>query len=698
MAYASAGGSVEGIYEELWRACAGPLVEIPRVGERVFYFPQGHMEQLEATMNHELNQQVPLFKLPTKILCRVVHIQLKAESETDEVYAQITLLPEPDQNELKSPDPCQPEPLRPGVSSFYKILTASDTSTHGGFSVRRRHANDCLPPLDMSQPIPNQELIAKDLHGFEWRFKHIFRGQPRRHLLTTGWSTFVTSKRLVAGDVFIFMRGENGELLVGLRRLARQQSTIPSSVISSQSMHLGVLATASHAVSTQSLFTVYYKPRTSQFIVSVNKYYKAVNDGLKIGMRFKMKFEGDDVPEKSFAGTIVGIGDISPHWGGSKWRSLKVQWDEHTNIRRPDRVSPWDVELLNASVPVTKVTEPVPAKNKRSHSMIDLRALVRQGTLKDRSPEHPTEPLWFPGGTQPKHDLASVCSTNTPSGEKQTVSPYKQEENRSNRIMNSLSSYNSGEYNAWSVGLNSPLKSPSSSVLTDASPKEVQDGNDLKATLPSWLWASSSCLTEDSLLKQNNMERGKNPEVSNGCRLFGFELVQTASSTAPVEKVTAGLISAPGATNEHPAVVISNSVKDSSTNSVLMNVAKQQKHVPQISPNECLSRQSLYTRSRTKVHMQGIAVGRAIDLTNLEGYNELIMELEEMFDIKGELRNRDKWAVVFTDNEDDMMLVGDDPWPEFCKMVKKIFIYGSEEVKKMRPGSKLPAAITVEGG
>lgn len=31
-------------------------------------------------------------------------------------------------------------------------------------------------------------------------------GQPRRHLLTTGWSVFVSSKRLVAGDAFIFLR------------------------------------------------------------------------------------------------------------------------------------------------------------------------------------------------------------------------------------------------------------------------------------------------------------------------------------------------------------------------------------------------------------------------------------------------------------------------------------------------------------
>ena len=60
--------------------------------------------------------------------------------------------------------------------------------------------------------------------------------------------------------------------------------------------------------------------------------------------------------------------------------------------------------------------------------------------------------------------------------------------------------------------------------------------------------------------------------------------------------------------------------------------------------------------------MQGIAVGRAVDLTVLKGYNDLINELEKMFDIKGELCPRGKWAVVFTDDEGDMMLVGDDPW------------------------------------
>jgi len=61
--------------------------------------------------------------------------------------------------------------------------------------------------------------------------------------------------------------------------------------------------------------------------------------------------------------------------------------------------------------------------------------------------------------------------------------------------------------------------------------------------------------------------------------------------------------------------------------------------------------------------MQGIAVGRAVDLTVLKDYDDLIDELEKMFDIKGELQMQTKWAITFTDDGNDMMLVGDDPWP-----------------------------------
>ncbi|XP_022849636.1 auxin response factor 9-like isoform X3 [Olea europaea var. sylvestris] len=390
-------GGEDVMYTELWKACAGPLVDVPRINERVYYFPQGHVEQLEASTNEELNQRITTFSLPSKILCNVFDIKLLAEKDTDEVYAQITLMPEADQTEPRSLDQCNPQPPRPTVHSFCKVLTASDTSTHGGFSVLRKHANECLPPLDMSQQTPTQELIAKDLNGIEWHFKHIFRGQPRRHLLTTGWSTFVTSKRLIAGDSFVFLRGEKGELRVGVRRHTHYRSSMPSSVISSQSMHLGVLATASHAFSTKTIFVVYYKPRTSQFIIGLNNYLDAVNHGFEVGSRFKMRFEGEDSLERRFSGTIIGVEDFSPHWEDLVWRSLKVRWDEPASIRRPERVSPWEIEPFVVSLP-TSLVQSTTTKHKRFRSHVEISV--------PENPTSTTSAVWNPSHNSHEANLA----------------------------------------------------------------------------------------------------------------------------------------------------------------------------------------------------------------------------------------------------------------------------------------------------
>ncbi|KAM1529997.1 hypothetical protein ACFX1Z_019144 [Malus domestica] len=42
--------------------------------------------------------------------------------------------------------------------------------------------------------------------------------EPRRHLLTAGWSTFVNRNKLVVGDSIVFLRAENGDLCVGIQR------------------------------------------------------------------------------------------------------------------------------------------------------------------------------------------------------------------------------------------------------------------------------------------------------------------------------------------------------------------------------------------------------------------------------------------------------------------------------------------------
>eukprot|EP00258_Populus_trichocarpa_P034238 XP_024450257.1 auxin response factor 5 isoform X2 [Populus trichocarpa] len=231
---------------------------------------------------------------------------------------------------------------------FCKALTASDTSTHGGFSVPRRAAEKLFPPLDYSMQPPSQELVVRDLHDNTWTFRHIYRGQPKRHLLTTGWSLFVGSKRLKAGDSVLFIRNEKSHLMVGVRHANRQQTTLPSSVLSADSMHIGVLAAAAHAAGNRSPFTIFYNPRAcpSDFVIPLIKFRKTVfGTQVSVGMRFGMMFETEESGKRRYMGTIVGISDLDPlRWPGSKWRNLQVEWDEPGCSDKQNRVSSWEIE------------------------------------------------------------------------------------------------------------------------------------------------------------------------------------------------------------------------------------------------------------------------------------------------------------------------------------------------------------------
>lgn len=104
------------------------------------------------------------------------------------------------------------KPSKHPTEFFCKTLTASDTSTHGGFSVPRRAAEKLFPPLvwlqhqlianhaflvldkirclnfhfidssyfslqDYTIQPPTQELVVRDLHDNTWTFRHIYRGE-----------------------------------------------------------------------------------------------------------------------------------------------------------------------------------------------------------------------------------------------------------------------------------------------------------------------------------------------------------------------------------------------------------------------------------------------------------------------------------------------------------------------------------------
>ncbi|KAK4858347.1 hypothetical protein QYF36_015044 [Acer negundo] len=349
---ASASVSASGVSLELWHACAGPLISLPKRGSVVVYFPQGHLEHVSDFSA----ASSAAYNLPPHMFCRVVDVKLHAEAASDEVYAQVSLLPESELIEQKLREgnieaEVEEEDVEVTAKAstphmFCKTLTASDTSTHGGFSVPRRAAEDCFPPLDYSQQRPSQELVAKDLHGLEWRFRHIYRGQPRRHLLTTGWSAFVNKKKLVSGDAVLFLRGEDGELRLGIRRAAQVKGAATFPPVCSQQLSHSTVTDVVNALSMGRAFSICYNPRasSSEFIIPVHKFLKSLDHTFSVGMRFRMRYETEDAAERRYTGLITGIADMDHvRWPGSKWRCLLVRWDD-VEAKGHKRVSPWEIE------------------------------------------------------------------------------------------------------------------------------------------------------------------------------------------------------------------------------------------------------------------------------------------------------------------------------------------------------------------
>ncbi|XP_028080896.1 auxin response factor 4-like [Camellia sinensis] len=90
--------------------------------------------------------------------------------------------------------------------------------------------------------------------------RSLLPGQTWRHLLTTGWSIFVSQKNLVSGDAVLFLRDGGGELRLGIRRAVRPRNGLPDSVLGNQN-YQSVLSLVGNAVSTKSTFHVFYCPR-----------------------------------------------------------------------------------------------------------------------------------------------------------------------------------------------------------------------------------------------------------------------------------------------------------------------------------------------------------------------------------------------------------------------------------------------------
>ncbi|KAK4361444.1 hypothetical protein RND71_020396 [Anisodus tanguticus] len=770
-------GEKKCLNSELWHACAGPLVCLSMVGSRVVYFPQGHSEQVVATTNKEVDAHIPNYpNLPAQLICQLHNVTMHADVETDEVYAQMTLQPLTPQEQKDTYLPVElGVPSRQPTNYFCKTLTASDTSTHGGFSVPRRAAEKVFPPLDFSQTPPCQELIARDLHDIEWKFRHIFRGQPKRHLLTTGWSVFVSAKRLVAGDSVLFIWNEKNQLLLGIRRATRPQTVMPSSVLSSDSMHIGLLAAAAHAAATNSCFTVFFNPRASpcEFVIPLSKYIKVVyHTRVYVGMRFRMLFETEESSVRRYMGTITGIGDLDPaRWPNSHWRSVKVGWDESTAGERQPRVSLWEIEPLT-TFPMYPSLFPLRLKRPwypgTSSFQDDASESINgMAWLRGESGEqgaHLMNLQYFGGGMLPwmhqrvdptiiRNDLNQQYQAMLASGlqnfgsghllkqqlmqqfqqpvqynpllqqqqqqQQQAIhqhmlstqtqldnlqSPIQRQPQQQVSNQTEEQAHQHSYQEAYQVPNSQQLQqkqpsnipSPSFSKPDIADPNSKFSGSVAPSGMPTTLDSLCSEGTNNFLnfngidqqsvmMEQRPQQKSWMPKFSHSqetCSLdaqnqtlfganvdsSGLLLPTTVSNAATTTSVDADNMS---------SMPLGTSGFQNSLYAYVQDSSDLLHDVGQVAAQNA-------TRTFVKVYKSG-SVGRSLDITRFNSYHELRQELGQMFGIEGFLEDpqRSGWQLVFVDRENDVLLLGDDPWEAFVNNVWYIKILSPEDVQKL---------------
>ncbi|CAI0542353.1 unnamed protein product [Linum tenue] len=698
------------IYLELWHACAGPLTCLPKKGNVVVYFPQGHLEQLASSPLYSHVEMRSAFGLHPQIFCKVVNVHLLANKENDEVYTQLSLLPLPEMvgGKLESKeleglgvdgDGGGDSPPRSTPHMFCKTLTASDTSTHGGFSVPRRAAEDCFPPLDYNQQRPSQELVAKDLHGVEWRFRHIYRANY--------------------GDTELKRGGEDGELRLGIRRAIRPRNGIPDAVFKKQNSYPNVLSLVANATSTKSIFNVIYSPRAShsEFVVPYQKYMKSITNPVCPGTRFRMRFEMDDSPERRCSGVVTGVSDFDPYrWPNSEWKCFMVRWDENVVPNHQDRVSPWEID---PSVSLPPLTIQPSSRLKK----------LRTG-LHPIPPDNPG-----PGGSGCLDFEESIIRPSKVLQGQENVgfvvsSPLFGRETTNHRPPSDFE---------VARRLQNPILAGTPKAMMNIGevvtrphhphPAAIYSGFTESDRFPKVLQGQEICQLRSLTAKGGDLDFGawRNPNMyptpprANNNNFFTLATTDSLNRSLyfPYGDVCK-TVQDPGARpyvtrnfhfNASPIQVDVVNVGDEEVGKIKLQPPSEQ-HNPKVNPNNeasfagnatgcklfgftltaaevsaATSSQNSGKRSCTKVHKQGSLVGRAIDLSRLKSYDDLLIELERLFSMEGLLRDPMKgWRILYTDSEDDVMVVGDDPWHEFCTVVTKIHIHTKEEVEKMTLG------------
>ncbi|KAK4753792.1 hypothetical protein SAY87_001896 [Trapa incisa] len=496
---------------------------------------------------------------------------------------------------------------------------------------------------------PSQELIAKDLHGVEWRFRHIYRGQPRRHLLTTGWSIFVNQKNLVSGDAVLFLRSENGELRLGIRRALRPRNGLPSSVIGNQNSYSSILSSVANAISRRSTFDVFYSPGAThaEFVVPYKMYIAGITSPICIGSRFKMRYDMEDAPERRCTGVVTRIGDLDPYrWPKSKWKCLKVQWDDDIMNNHQERVSPWEIEPSGSLSPFSIQHSPRLKKARGGPQMAQPDNLVPgavglidfEESLRSSKVLQGQENLGF---TLP---LLGVGAMSCP-----------------------------GKINISDNVMEKPTIFPGFVEPTDMFPKVLQGQEvcPLKALSrnPEYCFGS-----------------WENP--SRGLQDFYFSLggIPRGSSSNPL--ITSPLANSPRGTSSirSPYIACEDDrgrgkfgTEDNPSSIIISSSSREMEGTPN---------NGSFNGGFSGYKLFGFPL--ASERPSPSPPPPTPQASEQHFCMEGLLKNpRKGWRVLYTDRESAVMVVGDDPWHEFCEVASKMHIYIQEEAGKMTSGAMI---------
>ncbi|XP_057471896.1 auxin response factor 18-like [Actinidia eriantha] len=672
---------------QLWHACAGSMVQMPPVSCKVFYFPQGHAEHACGNVDFRNCPRVPSY-----IACRVSAIKFMADSETDEVYTKIRLIPlksdevvEYEDGGIDGPD-AQDKP-----TSFAKTLTQSDANNGGGFSVPRYCAETMFPRLDYSAAPPVQTLLAKDVHGETWKFRHIYRGTPRRHLLTTGWSTFVNHKKLVAGDSIVFLRAENGDLCIGIRRAktgiggglesssgwnpAGWNCVVPYGGVSSffkedcnkllRNGNSGNSAGGGSSMGREKVkpesvieavtlaanghpFEVVYYPRAStpEFCVKASLVKAALQIRWCAGIRLRMPFETEDSsPISWFMGTISSVQVADPvRWPDSPWRLLQVTWDEPNLLQNIKHVNPWLVELVS-NVPSIHLSPFSPPRKKL------------------RLPQHPDFPL---DGQLPIPTFScNLLGPTSPLSCLPDNAPAGMQGARHAQYGLSLTDLHLNKLHSGLFSGTFPLFDRTAIPIRSSNPNMMHTPHITHKPINS---ENISCLLNigNSTDTPKKLDNGKRLQfVLFGQPILTEQQINLSCSEDTISPVGTGNSSSEGNTDKMTYM------SDGSGSGYAVPENYSSCEGLQWYKENQQETQSRMETGHCKVFRDSEDVGRTLDLSVLRSYEELYRKLANMFGVEQiEMLNH----VLYWDATDSVKQIGDEPFSDFMKTAKRLTI------------------------